>query len=187
MLALLLGAAAGLHPLRRAHANAVEVPIPIQIELLARVLRYDRNAATRMGDRCELLLLRRPHDPESTRGAAQVRAELDRVVELAGAPVRVTEHAYVDPAPLVRTCDERRTSVVLLTPGLSDVVPSLTEAFAGKNILTVSLVAADVPRGIVLGFALVSSRPSIVIHLAQARRQGVDFSARLLALAKVVP
>lgn len=186
-LALLVGAAAGLHPFRRARASAIEVPIPIQIELMTRVLRYDRNAAARMGDRGELLILRRPGDPESTRGAIQARAELGRVAELVGAPLRVTEHAYVDRGKLMQTCDENRTALVLLMPGLSDVVPDLAQGFAGKNILTVSLLADDVPRGIVLGFTLVSSRPAILIHLAQARRQGVDFSARLLALAEVVP
>src|SRR6185503_2948703 len=61
---------------RRASAAEVDVPIPLQIELMAKVVKYDRNAATRMKDGCRLLLVRRADDSESSKAAAQARAEL---------------------------------------------------------------------------------------------------------------
>jgi len=179
--AMLLGT-----PWRRARAADVEVPIPLQIELMARVVKYDRNAIARMGTACRLLIVRRANDAASKSAAKQARTELARLADIAGLPVHVTEHDYEDADKLVAACEAQGIGVVLVTPGLSDVVAGMGSAFTDRSMLTVSLLASDVLGGAVLGFALESSRPTIVVHVRQARRQNVDFSARLLAIAKVV-
>jgi hypothetical protein len=52
--------------------------------------------------------------------------------------------------------------------------------------MTVSAVGSDAERGIVLSFELVAARPTLVVNLPQARRQGVVFSSQLLRLARVI-
>jgi phosphoserine phosphatase len=167
-------------------AAEVEVPIPMQVELMAKVVKYDRNAAARMENGCKLLIVRRANDNASSSAAKQVKTEIGKLDDIAGEVVSISEHDFVDAKTLMKKCEDGGADIVLFTPGLSDAVPSIASAFSDTNLLTVSLLASDVNAGVVLGFALESSRPTIVVHLAQARRQSVDFSARLLAIAKVI-
>lgn len=170
----------------RARAEDVAVPISVQIELLARVVKYDRNAPARMGSTCKVLVVVRGGDPTSSQAATHARKELEKLEGIAGLPVSVAEHRWVDTATLLKRCTDDGIGVLLMTPGLSDQIASIATACVDKDLLTVSLLATDVVAGIVLGFTLESSRPTIVVNLRQARRQNVDFSARLLAIAKVI-
>lgn len=182
-------AGAGLVPFcvpRRAAADEPEVPIATQIDLLAKVVKYDHNAANRMGGTCRALVLRRAGDAGSTRVSAIVKAELADLGEIAGATITVSEHEYGDADQLAAKCKDGAIGMLVVTPGFSDSIASIARALVDTDLLTVSVLARDVPPGIVLGFALESSRPTILVNLAQAKRQNVDFSARLLALAKVV-
>jgi len=171
---------------RRAVAEDVAVPIAVQIELLARVVKYDRNAAARMGATCKVMIVSRSGDPTSSQAATQAKTELDKLDDIAGLPVTVSEHRWAGVDALMKRCSDDGIGVLLLTPGLSDVVAGIAGACVDKDLLTASLLATDVAAGMVLGFALESSRPTILVNLRQARRQNVDFSARLLAIAKVI-
>jgi len=171
---------------RRAAAEDVAVPISVQIELLARVVKYDRNALARMGATCKVLIVCRDGDNASRQAATHSRTELGKLDDIAGLPVVVTEYRWVDADALRKRCTDDGIGLALLTPGLSDQVAAIAAACVDDDLLTVSLLATDVPAGIVLGFSLESSRPTIVVNLRQARRQNVDFSARLLAIAKVI-
>jgi hypothetical protein len=185
-LAVLGGVLLSLPFRRRAAAQDVEVPISVQIELLARVVKYDRNAAARMGASCNVLIVSREDDTTSSQAAAAARTELGKLDDIAGLPVSVWDHRWVDADTFVKRCTDAAVGVVLLTPGLSDDVASIATACDGKDLLTASLLATDVAVGVILGFTLESSRPTIVVNLGRARRQNVDFSARLLAIAKVI-
>lgn len=186
VLTLLAGGLLGIPWARRVRADDVDVPIGVQIELLARVVKYDRNAAERMGATCRILVVLRDGDVTSKQAATHVRTELDELDDIAGLPISVSTHDFVDAATLVSKCTDDGVGILLLTPGLSDEVAGIAAACVDKNLLTVSLLGNDVAAGIVLGFTLESSRPMIVVNLPQARKQKVDFSARLLAIAKVI-
>jgi hypothetical protein len=186
VLVALAGALVWIGGRGRARAADVDVPIPLQVELMARVVKYDRNAPDRMGGTCRVLIVRRKGDSASAAAAMQVKTELEALDDIAGAAISATRHDYTDADALARKCSDDRVGIVVLTPGLSDVVGSIAAALTGQNLLTMSLLAADVASGAVLGFLLEASRPTIHVHLPQARRQNVDFSARLLAIAKVI-
>lgn len=182
----ILGGLLAIPWVRRARADDVDVPIGVQVELLARVVKYDRNAAERMGTTCNVLVVVRDGDSTSKQAATHVRTELDELDDIAGLPITVSTHVWVDAATLVQRCTDDGVGIMMLTPGLSDEVAAIATACVDKNLLTASLLSRDVVAGMVLGFTLESSRPTIVINLPQARKQKVDFSARLLAIAKVI-
>jgi hypothetical protein len=171
---------------RWARADDPEVPIGTQVGLLSKVVKYDHNAAGRMGGTCRALIVRRQGDGGSARVAASLEEALAGLGEIAGAKLVVSRHDYGKPDALARACKEASISLVLVTPGLSDEAAAIGRALVDTDLLTMSVVASDVAAGIVLGFALEAARPTILVNLAQAKRQNVDFSARLLALAKVV-
>lgn len=190
VLRALLGAGIGigLVPLwpRRAAAEDPEVPIDTQMKLLAKVAQYDRNAQVRFGGTCSVLILSRRDHARSGRIAAKIRTDIAALGTIAGATIETHDLDFSDAAGLARTCADKRIGVLIITPGLSSDIAAIADALDGTDLLSVSVLARDVSQGVVLGFALESSRPQIWINLGRAKRQNVDFSSRLLALAKVV-
>jgi hypothetical protein len=185
-LALLAGSIVAPFVPTRARAADIEVPIPLQVDLMARVVKYDRNAEARMAGTCRVLIVRRANEKGSVSASIEARTELQALEEVAGATVATRMHDFADTAGFARDCGEYTPGLVVLASGLSDVAGSLAAALADRDVLSVSLMPEDVYAGIVLGFTLESSRPTIVVNLPHARRQHVDFSARLLAIARVV-
>ncbi|MBC8069231.1 MAG: DUF4154 domain-containing protein [Deltaproteobacteria bacterium] len=171
---------------RRARAEDPEIPVATQVKLLAKVVQYDRNAELRMGGTARVLILRRSGDASSARVAAMVRTDLAGLGEIAGAVFDVREADFVDATAVRSLCTAEKIALLVMTPGLSQHVAAIADALDGSDLISVAMLARDVPTGAVLGFALESSRPTIVINLGRAKRQNVDFSSRLLALAKVV-
>jgi hypothetical protein len=179
---LLVGASA-LRP--AAAAEAARVPARLQAELLAKVAAYDGRFVARARGRA-LVLVVVARAAESERFGSQIRAELAGQTRIGGVEHMEDVVEFVSAAELARACRERQPAVVYLAPGLSDAAPSIAEALAGLDVLSVSAVADDVERGIVLGFDVVSGKPKLVVNLPRARAQNVAFKPELLRLARVV-
>lgn len=75
---------------------------------------------------------------------------------------------------------------MFVAPGLDNDIEPIVKALGPPGVLTIAGSLSYVKRGVVLGFDLVSGRPKIVINLAMARQQRLDFQAALLRLARVV-
>lgn len=185
LLAGLVAAATAPWSMRRAWAADAEVPVKTQMALLAKVVKYDRNAVARMSGTCRVLIVR-ADDDTSKRAAAQIRTDLGELEHIAEAPVSLEELVFADAASVAGRCTEASIDILVVAPGLSPDVSAIAEAIDGFDLLSVAIVPRDVLGGAVLGFELESSHPRIVINLPRARAQNVDFSSRLLALAKVV-
>lgn len=183
-LALVMLISAGSPPVRAADEG---VPIALQIELLDRLLWYERRYQREAGKPIGVLVVVRPRDTQSARAAGQLSAALARLDALGGRPVRLSQVELESAAQVARVVRERGAYVVYLAPGLSDVLTDLTRSLAGSPSLTVSAVPTDVDKGVVLGFELSSSKPRIVINLRTARAQLLELSAQLLRIARVLP
>src|SRR5262245_39034542 len=169
-----------------ASAEEVSVPIGLQVDLLVKVAAYDRNLPPRAGDRVRLAILTKPGNAESERAAAQMEKALGAKQAIANLPHEETIQPFSDSAALVKLCRSKRLSIVYLAPGFSDEeIASMAKALDGVDVLTASTVASFVPKGIVLGFDLVSGKPKLLVHLGQAKRQKVDLSAEILKLMRV--
>jgi hypothetical protein len=171
---------------RPAAAEEVAVPVGLQAELLAKVAGYDKNLPARAGDKVHVLIVTKPGDADSTSVAAHMDRSLRAISEIGGLPHDETTTAYESPEALAKTIRSSRISIVYLTPGFRDDAEAIARALTGVNVLSVGALADYVPKGVVLGFDLVSGKPKMVIHLAQARRQEVAFRAEVLKLAKVL-
>jgi hypothetical protein len=181
--AALAGGLAGLWP---RNAAAVEiVPLPLQVKLCAKVVKYDKNFAKRARDRVRVGVLLDESLAESRYAASTLRRELEDTREIAGLPVAVEVMPYTDARGLRAAVDARGLAVLYLTPGLSERVGAIANALGGADVITVSAVANDVPAGIVLGFDLVSSQPKLWVNLSSAQRQNVTFEPQALKLMKV--
>jgi hypothetical protein len=169
----------------RGGAGEGTLPISKQIDLLAKLASYDRNFVARAGDRVRIVILIKPHDSDSLRAAEQMKASFTQVDRIAGLPHEVELMAYPGAAELARHCRERRLSIVMVGPSFQDEVPSMRSALDGVDVLSVASLASYVPAGIVLGFDLEGGRPKVLLHLKQAKRQHVDFQAKVLTLMRI--
>jgi hypothetical protein len=179
-----LGLLAGLFP-RLGQAGGEIVPLPLQVKLCAKVIKYDKNFAKRARDRLQVGVLVDDSIADSRHAASTLRRELLDTREIAGLPIAVELIEYFDPRSLRGAVDARRLSLLYLTPGFSDRAATISAALGGANLLSVSTLASDVPAGIVLGFDLVSSQPKLWVNLSAAQRQNVTFEPQALKLMKV--
>lgn len=163
-----------------------EVPIALQARLFARLGPYDRNFKERAGAVANVLVVRRKGDNESAFEQAGLVRALEEIRSVGGIPLRVQEAEFTDAESLARRCRAERIAVLYLTGGLEGDTPRLAAALANTNILTVGTSARHAENGAVVGFALEEARPRLIINLARARDQNVDFRAEVLALARLI-
>jgi len=168
-----------------AFAQEVAVPVALQAELVAKVAAYDKNLPARAGDKVHVLIVVNPKDDGANRFAKSMESALGGVDKIGGLPHDEATTPFTNAKALADTCKAKKVSIVYVAPGLSDQVEQIKTALDGVSVLSVAAIAAEVPKGIVLGFDLVSGKPKIVVHLGQAKRQDVAFRAELLKLARV--
>lgn len=166
-------------------ADTALVPADMQAELLSKLAGYDRNFEARAGSQAVILLVVKPKNPQSNTSAAIMRSALGRLNLVGGLPHREQIVLYEGAEALAKLCRSQRAAVVYLTPGFDDQLEPLGGVLSDVDILSLAAVPDYVPRGIVLGFELVSGKPKIVLNLPQAKKQNVSFKADVLKLMKV--
>jgi hypothetical protein len=166
-------------------AQGSDVPAELQAQLLAKLLAYDRNFAARAGDVALVLVLVKPGSAKSSVSAATIKAALARVDRIGGRAHQEQVVQYESAAALAGLCRSKKAAMVYVTPGFQDDVEAIRGALTGVDVLTVSAVPEYVPRGIVLGFEVISGKSKISINIAQARQQRIDFKSDVLKLMKV--
>lgn len=169
----------------RARAEDVPVPIDLQAELLVKVAGYDRSMPDRAGDKVRVLIVSKPGEAESERAATTMAKALREFEKIAGLPAEVTTDAFASAEALAKTIRDQKLAIVYLAPGLGASVGRIAAALDGVSILTAAAVPGHVPKGAVLGFDLVSSKPKLLVNLTSAKKQKVRFAAEVLKLAKV--
>lgn len=166
-------------------AEDAPVPMPLEAELLARVAPYDKNMPARARDRLRIVILTKAGNDDSARAMGQLRVALGAIDRIGGLPHDEVVLPFTGKETLASLVREQHVGIVFLTPGLSADVDAIRGALDGLDVLSVTSVPTDVPRGIVLGFDLVSGKPKLVVNLTQMRRQNVAFAASLLKLMRV--
>lgn len=168
-------------------ARALEpsLPVAIQATLLTKAAAYDRTLPALRSRRVVVVIVVRDDDPESVRVGRQLRAELSAYKEIVGMPHQEILISWTDAAALGRICREQEASILYVAPGFESDVPRIAEAFVGTPILTSGAMANYAERGLVLSFDLISGHAKLLVHLGQARRQGVNLNPDMIHLAKV--
>ncbi len=182
----LAGATAALAWDGEALAVDPEVPVRLQIDLLNRVIPYDRNFATRVRGELQIGVLTDISDTEAHRVANQVLNELRGRPMLGNFPQRPSQIAASNVAAIVDECRRRKLGVLYVTPISRLSISALAVALQGLGVMTVAAIPEHVRQGAVLGFAVRSGKPRLLVNLTQAKQQQVSFRADFLRMAEVV-
>ena len=170
-----------------APGDRLAVPPELLAELVAKVVRYDRNFSARVGAQVRVLVVYSPDSAESERVARLLLSALQAQRYIGGVAHEEALVPFVSTAKLAALARERKAAVVVFAPGLAVHASALGAAFDGFDGLTVSSTPDGVREGLMLGFDLVSGRPRMLLNLTQARRQHADFRAEVLQLMTVYP
>jgi hypothetical protein len=181
-----MSAAAALARPERALALELEVPVRMQVSLLDRVIPFDRNFAARVHDKLVVAVVVDEKNVDSERVGAQLLAELGARELLGSYKHTATRVAFSSASGLSEDCKRLRAGVVYVTPGVRERAAALAGALQGSKVMSVASLPEHVGEGIVLGSAVRSGKPRVLVNLKQARRQAIDFRADFLRMVEVV-
>jgi hypothetical protein len=168
-----------------AHAESPTAPVPVQAQITARILPFERGFAERSKAGALVLIFERSGNADSTAAARQMARALADIGTVGGKPLRSHSLVYTTAAQLATECKNRGAVAAYLTPGLSGDVKAIATSLLGSGVLTVAAMESYVPSGAVLGIEVSAGKPRMSINLPQARAQKLDFPSAVLKLAKV--
>jgi hypothetical protein len=169
-----------------ASSQSVEVPLRLQAELLSKVAVYDRGFVARAKGRVLTFIVVAPDDPESVRVGKQLQSELGVLPQLAGLGHVEEVIPLTTPKALADLCKARGPSILYFSVGLGSQIGAIVTELGDEPVLTTAVVASYVSQRAVLGFDAEAGHAKVVVHLTQARYQGIAFRPELLALARVI-
>lgn len=162
------------------------VPAELQVELLARVLRYDRSFAKPTPERVKVLIVHRESAP-SEQFARQLSTALRAAPVVGGVPHDDVLLRFTDVARLLEEVERTGARVVVFAPGFAPESKAIATGLEGRQLITISATPRGVHEGLVLGFDLVDGKPRMLFNLTSARRHQSDFRAEVIKLMTVVP
>jgi hypothetical protein len=169
-------------------AAEMEVPMDVQFPLFLKVATFDRNLSSRVGDAFVVAVL------FQSRYRASLNAKDDffdvmsrsQVNLVDGIPIAGVAVEYRDAAELEQLLIEHVADAVYITPLSAVAVDVITRVTRRLQIMSLSGVPPYIEQGVSVGVGIRRERPEIIINLSAARAEGIDFSSRLLNLARVV-
>jgi len=171
-------------PAARVAAQQMAAPVEVQFSLFYRIIAYDRALAQRNPDTVVVGVLYQPEVRASV--LARDEALRQAAPSSAGFVSRLVPIALSDSTDVGEVARRAGCDLLYVTPLRAVNIRRIGDAAAEQGILTLTGVPDYVERGIAVGVGLRGERPEILVNLAAARRQGADFSAQLLRLAKVL-
>lgn len=167
-------------------AEDLAIPAAVAAKLSGSVAAYDRTLVRRAGSKVVIAIITNSSDPDSVRAGSLLQAAFGAVDTISGLPHEEFVLPYKGGPALVEACIQRKAAIVFVSTGLNNAIEPMVKALETLGVLTIAGSLPYVQDGIVLGFDLVSGRPKVVINLPRARKQGLEFRAELLRLARVI-
>lgn len=177
--------ALGLALLAPWHAFAIDASTR-EAQLLLRVLSYDRNLKTRVGDNVVIGVLHRPDDPVSTETAARITEGLRHVPSpvVTGLPMLIVDIPWAE-GSLAADVARESVDVLYVCEGLDDQFPAIQAVSRARHLLTVGANAGFVALGMSVS-VVPGASPPIAINVTASKAEGAYFGADLLTIASVV-
>jgi hypothetical protein len=167
-------------------AEAMPVPVSLQLPLILKILTYDRNLATRSRGELRVAVVVAAGEAVGARAeiAEGFRALADHTVR--GLRLRTAVVEYASEAQLEAALRAGQVTVVYVAPGNAGHLDVLVRVARAQQIVTTTGVPEYVAQGIAVGIGVQQDRPQILINLAASRSAGRDFDASLLRIVRIV-
>lgn len=175
----------------RARADE-EVPVAaeLQVKLLLKVLTYDRQleVKAKAGSQLVVGVVSAPGSAASSRVSAEIYNELFKYMTKTVKQLKLQafQHDYSTADKLAAWVKAKNISVLYLSPGNERNLPAILSFSEQGRITTMTGVPEYVEKGVAVGIGQRASRPEVLINLTATKREGSEFDASLLRIAKIV-
>jgi hypothetical protein len=183
---LLLGGLLGTAPVD-GRAQAMELPVEVQIPIFLKLLTFDRNLTTTAGTELVIAVLYQGGNRESQAVSRQVDVELRKASRMfEGLTTRVLAIDLEREGDLAARLRHDSVKAMYIGPLRAVDLRALLRASRAAQVRSFSGVGRFVTQGVAMGAILRGDLPEIVINLPAAREEGADYPAQVLKLARVI-
>jgi hypothetical protein len=168
-------------------AQEVDVTSQLQLELLTKILPFNNAYKQRVEGIVTIGIVYQKRN----RASVLVKEDLMHVIEQHPMAwrkqvFRAVPIEYENDDILASQIDAVQPDILYITPMRLASLDGITSRTESRKIMTFTGVAEYVSDGISVGIGREHDRPVILVNLRAAKAEGVDFSSRLLQLAKVI-
>jgi len=155
--------------------------------VMLRVLAYDKQLASRIGDSVRIVVVSAKGDDAEPARWAQAFAKAAKL-KVDGRPVVLSLHTFESADALDRVMRDLHPAAIVACDGLVRRISTadLAKLSRAHHVLTFTTREAEVVRGLGVGVVPGSERDEIVVNLYAIAAEGVRFDAGLLQLARTV-
>lgn len=185
ILPILLLAWTGSAPENR--AAKMLVPVELQVNLFAKVLRFDRSLEEQQGDELVVGVLYQERVRDSDLAKDAFIEEVRKTsLTIQDRRVKTVPLAAGTPEDLARSIEEHGLDLLYVGPVRALDIGKFSRVTRSLSVITLTGVPQFVEDGLSIGIGLAQDRPEIIINVDAARLEGASFQARLLQLARIV-
>ncbi|RMH20324.1 MAG: YfiR family protein [Gemmatimonadetes bacterium] len=153
-------------------------------EFLLRALGYDRALPGRTGATVEIVLLYA--EDESSVAELQAAFEAAGAGGVQGKPVSITPVRFESVAPLLDLVRSRKVAAVYIGADLATALSSIQQVTRASKVASMTGEPRLVEQGVSLGVIDDGGQPRITVNLRSSRVEGLQLSADLLGISKVI-
>jgi len=164
-----------------------QLPAQAEVQILMRVLAYDRALGRNGGGDVIIAVLFDGGSAASSRARGDLVRELHspNLQSILGRGVKVLE-LNLAAGGLADALRSEHVSAVYLTPGLDAYLNGVLAAAESAHVTTLGGSESYARRGVAVGVSAESGRPQLFVNLASARADGADLPSSLLRLTTVI-
>jgi hypothetical protein len=160
----------------------ITVPVSLQIELLIRILAFERTHLDSGDQKTHIAIVYQSNFRKSN----NARSEILSTLAITGKNQVVVKEIDLDQNSFEEVLIQQKSRVILVCPLRSYPIEKITSLSRKQGILTATIVAEYVRKGITIGIEVERDRPHILINMGAARLEQANFDSRLLSIARLV-
>jgi len=166
-------------------AQPMTVEADRQVQILLKVLTYDRQFEAKAGQRLKIGIVYVAGDAASEKAADEIATTLKSYGDK---PIKKIPFSYVmidytTPAAVEHKVKAEGIGLLYVAPGNTRNLADLTRISQQHKITTATGVLDYVSKGVAIGVGIERDKPRIHINLASCKSEGSEFDASLLQIA----
>jgi hypothetical protein len=168
-------------------ASSEDVPSLMQAIIIAKMLSYDRNLEKRPQDKALIFTIILDAGTSAKKGDIVGKFNLLADKKIEDHAIRITSIIYKNQQQLSQNLRALKSNILILVAGAQDATLLAVRQNAEQlHIPTFGSNLAQVQQGLAAGVIFEKGKPKMVINLKAAKKQGLDFPATLLQMAKIL-
>jgi len=169
-------------------AQEMPVSTDLQYQFLLKILTFDRNLETRIGDEIVIGILYQSKFrlSEITKNSLVSSIEKSSIKTLEDIPIRYVNIDLNRENNLAGVLSGENVDILYIAPLRAFNLKPIIELSQSNKILTFTGVPEYTEDGIGIGIGIKGNNPQIIINLNSSQLEGCDFSSKLLNLARII-